>query len=138
MNDNNELNSNECTLYIAAQVRPIIPYPKAIITFKTFCRVLFGTAIEFYKYEIDDYSSYDFDNQFKFDIMDYIDTRLKDRTKIKFRLNSEIEDITFSSEVANIVFSTMSEVKNDVLIPLIHTSVNYESQVFKAKLKILE
>ena len=49
--------NDECILYIAAQVRPIIPYPKAIITFKTFCRVLFGTGIKLYKYEIDDYST---------------------------------------------------------------------------------
>jgi hypothetical protein len=93
MNDNNELNSNECTLYIAAQIRPFIPYPKAIITFKIFCKALLGNAIEFYTCEIDDYSTYDFDNQFKFDIMECINTTLKNGAKIKFRLNSEIEDI---------------------------------------------
>ena len=133
------INTNdECTLYIAAQVRPIIPYPKAIITFKTFCKALLGSAIEFYTCEIDDYSTYDFSNQFKFDIIDFINIVLKNESKIKFMLNSEIKDITFSSEVANIVSSTMSGVTNEILIPLIYSSVNYESQVFKAKLKILE
>ena len=131
------ITNDECILYIAAQVRPIIPYPKAIITFKTFCKALLGAAIDFYKYEIDDYSTYDFDSQFKFDIMDYINNTLKNRSKIKFRLNSDIKDITFSSEAADIVNSTMSGITNDTLIPFMYSSANFESQVFKAKFKIL-
>ena len=131
------ITNDECILYIAAQVRPIIPYPKAIITFKTFCKALLGAAIDFYKYEIDDYSTYDFDSQFKFDIMDYINNTLKNRSKIKFRLNSDIKDITFSSEAADIVNSTMSGITNDTLIPFVYSSANFESQVFKAKFKIL-
>ena len=131
------ITNDECILYIAAQVRPIIPYPKAIITFKTFCKTLLGAAIDFYKYEIDDYSTYDFDSQFKFDIMDYINNTLKNRSKIKFRLNSDIKDITFSSEAADIVNSTMSGITNDTLIPFVYSSANFESPVFKAKFKIL-